>query len=227
MQTQGIEQAKRRMFGRLIVIWGIVGIAIAASVAGMVWLAKEGAKPTAGDLADAVTASDWKEGADPAKVTIVEYGDFQCPACGAYYPALKQLGKDFHLELAIVFRNFPLRQVHEHAQITAQAAEAAGKQGKFWEMHDILFERQQEWSDAANPKDFFTSYARTIGLDVARFTATMDAPDVLQAIEDDFQSGLRSNVNGTPTLFLNGKKIQNPNTYNELRDIVQSAIKNS
>src|SRR3989338_2093696 len=109
-----------------------------------------------------IIENDWVKGNKEAKVTLIEYSDFQCPACGAYYPVVKQLNEEVGDKIVIAYRNFPLRQVHQNAQIAAQAAEAAGKQGKFWEIHDMLFENQKEWSSYVNAKEIFIKYAQSL-----------------------------------------------------------------
>ena len=154
-----------------------------------------------GELKPAVTATDHAEGNEAAPITVVEYGDYQCPHCGAAYPVIKKMQKTFGNQIRFVFRNFPLTEIHPYAMQAAIAAEAAGLQNKFWQMHDIVFEHQNSLSKSSLQK-----LAESIGLDIAKFNRDI-LDETLQAkVETDFESGMRSGVNGTPTFFVNGKK---------------------
>ncbi|HMI49423.1 MAG TPA: DsbA family protein [Gemmatimonadaceae bacterium] len=146
-----------------------------------------------------VTAKDHAAGPDDAPVTLVEYGDYECPYCGMAHPIVQRAQQQLGSDLRFVFRHFPLAEAHPHARLAAQAAEAAGAQGKFWEMHDALFEHQ----DALGGEDIL-SYAQSIGLDIAKFARDLEAPTYAKKVRDDFRSGVRSGVNGTPTFFVNG-----------------------
>lgn len=179
-------------------------------------------------LSNAVSASDHVKGATgtSTKVTLVEYSDFECPACGAYAPVVKQLAADYADQMSFVYRHFPLPQ-HLGARPAAHAAEAAGKQGKFFEMHDLIFARKNEWSTARSYEDTFKQYATELGLDVAQFEADMKSDAVAEKVEIDRQSGNKSGVRGTPTFFLNGKQIANPQTYEAFKALIDDAINNS
>lgn len=170
---------------------------------------------------------DWTMGEAGAEVTLVEYVDFQCSACGAYHPLVKQLEGEYLDKVRFVTRHFPLTQIHSNAMLAAVAAEIAGKHGKFWEMRDILFERQQEWSGARNPKDFFVSYAEAIGIDRGKFLEDYERGDFAEKIKADINSGLRAGVQGTPTFFLNGEKIQNPRSFGEFKTLIEDALTKS
>src|SRR6266487_7068471 len=134
------------------------------------------------------TVSAHVRGNPDAPVTLEEYGDFQCPPCGMFAAFLGQLEKEYDSRLRVVFRNFPLT-MHEHAREAALAAEAAGLQGRFWEMHDVLYREQDSWSKAPNVRDLFESYAGTIGLDLDKFKKDMDAEQVKARVEADRQRG--------------------------------------
>jgi protein-disulfide isomerase len=150
-----------------------------------------------------VAARDHSQGPPDAPVTLVEYGDYECPYCGMAYPVVKQLQKAMGRELRFVFRNFPIRESHPHAEHAAEAAEAAGAQGKFWEMHDTLYEHQRALDDAS-----LVRHAERLGLDVARFTADLRQHAFAARVREDFLSGVRSGVNGTPTFFVNGERYE-------------------
>jgi protein-disulfide isomerase len=136
-----------------------------------------------------------------APITLVEYGDFECPHCGRAYPKIKRIQKALGDKLCLVFRNFPLSESHPHAVHAAEAAEAAGAEDKFWEMHDLLFENQ----DALEDEDL-VSYAEQIGLDAEKFTGDLRNEVYADEVRNDFRNGIRSGVNGTPTFFVNGER---------------------
>ena len=156
-----------------------------------------------GRLTPPVSAHDHVAGPDDALVTLVEYGDYECPYCGMAYPIVKAAQRELGSQLRFAFRNFPLAEIHPHARHAAQAAEAAGAQGKFWEMHDMLFEHQQALEDAD-----LVRYAEMLGLDAERVAGELDAGTYAKRVRDDFRSGVRSGVNGTPTFFVNGERYE-------------------
>jgi protein-disulfide isomerase len=153
------------------------------------------------ELTPPVSASDHAAGPDDAPVTLVEYGDYECPYCGMAHPIVKRAQRELGKQLRFVFRNFPLAESHPHARLAAQAAEAAAAQGKFWEMHDMLFEHQ----DGLEPEDL-TGYAKSLGLDTAKFARDLESGTYAKRVRDDFRSGVKSGVNGTPTFFVNGNR---------------------
>ena len=151
-----------------------------------------------GQLTPSVSGRDHIAGPEDAPVTLVEYGDYECRYCGMAYPIVKRARHALGGELRFVFRNFPLGEAHPHARPAAECAEAAGAQGKFWEMHDTLFEHQ----DALEADDL-VGYAEMLDLDVDRFTRELKDGTYTQRVRDDFRSGVKSGVNGTPTFFIN------------------------
>lgn len=142
---------------------------------------------------------------DSAKVTLVEFGDFQCPACAAYHGTVKKIINDNKGKLNFVFRNFPLSQ-HQNAQIASEAAEAAGEQGKYWEMYDILYEKQSDWSDSRKPLDIFQQYAKDIKLDVEKFKKSVNDNKFADKINKDKVDGNAAGVDATPTFYINNEK---------------------
>lgn len=171
-----------------------------------------------------IKSADWTQGNSSSTVTLIEYLDFQCPACGSYHPIVKQLRKEYGDKVLFATRHFPLTQIHTNAMPAARAAEAAGRQNKFWEMHDVLFERQQEWSNLRNPENLFISYAESIGLDRERFLSNYKDKSLDEKIEADRKSALSLGVQGTPTFFLNGKKIENPRGYEAFKSLLESSL---
>src|SRR5215212_6458179 len=146
-----------------------------------------------------VSDEDHTRGSATAPVTLVEYGDFECPYCGQAYPIVEAIQERFGDQLRFVFRNFPLTEIHPHAEHAAEAAEIAGTQGAFWEMHDALFEHQRALDDT-----HLVRYAQQVGLNPDAFAEALDAGAEADRVQADFMSGVRSGVNGTPTFFING-----------------------
>lgn len=158
-------------------------------------------------------------GKPTATITLVEYGDYQCSHCAEAYPLIKKLLKEFNNQLLFVFRNFPLQESHPEAMIAAEAAEAAGLQNKFWEMHDMIYEHQDELSE--NNLQYF---AENLDLNLDKFENDRDSADVTAKIESDFESGIRSGVNGTPTFFINDQRLD---TYDATYESLANAVRNA
>jgi protein-disulfide isomerase len=152
-------------------------------------------------LAIPVGKDDHVLGPADAPVTLVEYGDYQCPACGAAHPMVKVILKRLGAKLRFVFRNMPLSEIHPYAELAAEAAEAAAAQGKFWEMHDALYEHQDELGP-----DLVTTLAKRLRLDTSRFEDDLVSRRFLDHVKRDFMGGVRSGVNGTPTFFVDGMR---------------------
>ncbi len=150
-----------------------------------------------------VSNSDHAQGKLDADLIIVEYGDYQCPYCGAAYPVLKEMMKEFGSRIKFVFRNFPLSEMHRYARPAALAAEAAHLQGKFWEMHDAIYENQQDLNE-----NLLMKLAEQLKLDIPQFEKDMESTELANKVDADFESGIVSGVNGTPSFFVNG------NTFN-------------
>ena len=149
-------------------------------------------------------------GENKKNVVLVEYGDYQCPACAAYYPIIKQLFETYKSDIQFQFRNFPLQQIHQNARAAARAAEAAGKQNKFWEMHDLLYEQQSSWEQSSSANLIFEQYAKQLGLNVDTFKTDFASNEINEIINADFNEVTRLGVESTPTFFLQGKKLDNP-----------------
>jgi len=141
-------------------------------------------------------------------VTLEEFGDYQCSPCGALHPSLKKLKQEFGPNLNFVFRNLPLTTLHKNALAAAQAAEAARMQGRFWEMHDLLYENQDLWKDDINPKNIFWKFAADLGLDTGRFMSDMADRQVNLRIEADQSAAAELGIDGTPTLLIDGRKLR-------------------
>ena len=172
-------------------------------------------------------------GAEPAHVLgpanapakLEEFGDFECPPCGMFHPILVEMQKEFGYNLQITFREFPLVPTHQHALAAASAAEAAGMQGKFWEMHDLLYERQNDWKKQFDVRPVFEGYAKEIGLDVDHYNRDVVSDSVAQRITQDGTRGHSLGVTGTPTVFLNGREVPFQSLQaDQLRVILQREI---
>ena len=166
-----------------------------------------------------VGPKDHMQGPADAPVTLVEYGDYECPYCGEAYPVVKALQERLGDQICFVFRNFPLAEAHPHAEEAAEAAEAAASQGKLWEMHDLLYENQ----DALEPEDL-VKYARALRLELPRFVREMKDHVYKERVREDFRSGVRSGVNGTPTFFINGVRHNGPFDLASLLAAIEEAV---
>jgi protein-disulfide isomerase len=217
---------KQRGFGQRVTFWFFVLLGIAALTFSIMKLA---AKPPADEIPSGpvnnftITPKDWVKGRSSSGTVLIEYSDFQCPACAAYHPLLHQLVEELGDRIQFVYRHFPLQR-HLNAELAARAAEAAGRQGRFWEMHDLIFEGQIQWADQRNPEETFVGYAKKLGLDIEKFRADLNSREVKDAVEEDRLSGDRAGVNGTPTFFLNGVKINNPQSYDAFKEILLQSV---
>jgi protein-disulfide isomerase len=171
-----------------------------------------------------INDADHTKGAANGSVTIVEYSDFQCPGCAGLAPVISQAIAEFPNDITFAYRHFPLRSIHANAQMAGQATEAAAMQGKFWDMHDVLFNTQSQWSSLDDPTEFFTELARSIGLDTQQFGADLTSKDAVNAVNDEYNSAIANNLRGTPSLFVNGTYIDTPRSYSELRTLVDGLI---
>lgn len=231
-QKQYSEQhaLRRNRLLKRFALWSSVVVVLGGIGWGMVKLASNVTLPTTnGTLAVPVTPTDHATGPQSAPTTIVEYSDFQCPACGSYYPLVKQILADpaARDRIRFVYRNFPLTSIHANAQLAAQAAEAAALQGKFWEMHDRLFENQAKWSamSSAGARAFFVKLAaEELKLTLSRFEADIDSAAVKAKIKADVDSGVASGVNSTPTFFINNRQMPAPQNYDQLKSYFINGI---
>jgi protein-disulfide isomerase len=169
-----------------------------------------------------INENDHVQGPANARIELVEYGDYECPHCGRAYPIIKKIQQQLGNDLKFIFRNFPIAEAHPHAVNAALAAEAAALQQKFWEMHDMIFENQDqlEW-------EHLLAYAKAIKLDLNRFKTDVKSKALQDKVETDFESGIRSGVNGTPSLFINGKKFEGDWAGGELMESLKVQAKHN
>lgn len=201
--------------------WGF--LVVVAIILGGIFIVTNNNK--AGDSSVKGTLTNHVIGQGKSGVTLTEYGDYQCPACGQYYPVLKLVQQKYNEQIFFQFRNFPLFQIHPNAIAGARAAEAADQQGKYWEMHDMLYENQTVWSTATNPQTNFEKYAKNLGLNVTKFTTDYKSRVANDRIQADLKEGNKLGITGTPTLFIDGKKISTPDaTLEAISQVVDAAI---
>jgi len=208
-------------------VWWVIGLLVIAG--SLIWVSnmlRSASVPTAEEsLATlALVADDHKKGAEAGKVVLVEYLDFECEACGAFYPVVKQMEKEFGDRVTIVARYFPL-QGHKNGMTAALAAEAAGRQGKFWEMHDLMYERQKVWGEkqVATP-EVFEGYAQELGLNIEQFKADVASASVKERVERNLNQAIELKLEGTPSFFLQGMKITNPQSPEAFRALIQAEL---
>lgn len=211
----------------LLIIFGVLVLAFGVGVVLYRTMKPNNATP----IANANTTTPL-HGADPARatgganapVTIEEFGDFECPPCGLLHPELVKIEREYGDRLRVVFREFPL-QIHKYAYDAARAAEAAGMQDKFWEMHDLLYEKKEDWSLSPDPRSLFVDYAKVLGLDGERFSRDMTGDMASMRVALDMRRGKSMGVLGTPTLFINGRMIDAKDvTPDGLRIAINNAL---
>lgn len=165
--------------------------------------------------------------ANPAvkSITLVEYGDIQCPACKVYHPIVKQLLASYPERVKLIFKNFPLTSVHPNAMNAAIAAEAVGRQGKYFQFVDLMYEKQDEWAGLDDPQPKFEEYVKSLGLSVEQFQKDQKDPAIAKLINDERNEGIQNGVSGTPSFFVDGKKIENPNSIGDFKKIIDAELK--
>lgn len=183
---------------------------------------KEANSPANGGGDRSASLSEHKSGT--GDVLLVEYGDFQCPACGQFFPIVQQLKQEYEGKMTFQFRHFPLTEIHQNALISSRAAEAAAIQGKFFEMHDLLFQSQNAWSGSTNPTPIFESYAEQLDLDMEKFRTDMRSEAVNNAVQADRNHARSEGFQSTPTFVLDGQKIENPRSLEDFKKLIDEAI---
>lgn len=204
------------------VLTGIV-VATIMLVIGAVFFLSQPEKQVIIDPALLVKADSNKIATDSARVTIVEFGDYECPACGLAYPGLKEALAAYPNDVNFVYRHYPLMQ-HPNAEIAGRAAEAAGMQGKYWEMHNTLFEKQEEWSKGGNALESFKGYASGLGLDVERFSADINSDPAKNKVANDLADGLSLGVNSTPSFFINNEPYKGGFGFQDFKGAIEAKL---
>lgn len=203
--------------------WGVI-VLITLAFAGIIFFTNDKSAAPGKDGSGSKTLTQNTIGKGTTGVTLLEYGDFECPYCGQYYPILKQVKAEFGDQIKFQFRHYPLTGPHPNAFAASRAAEAASLQGKFWEMHDLLYENQQQWSRAGDAVPVFYQYAKSLGLDEARFKKDFASSRVNDLVNADFAEGTRLGVTGTPTFYLDGKQVKIGQSLAEFQKVIKAAI---
>ncbi len=211
-----------------ILVWSLIVLGLFAVVLAIIGVFSRPAQVFSNELTVPVSDNDWYLGPKNAKVTLVEYSDFECPACKTYSTMITELTKDFPDDLRIVYRHFPLSQ-HQYAKLAARYAEAAGRQGKFWQMTEFIFNGQDQWSSASDDtakaeEKYFLKYAADLGLNIDRLKVDLNSEETSDKIENDYIGGENSKITYTPTFFLNSKQIDNPRSYEEFKSLIEERI---
>lgn len=205
------------------VLAGIVVVTVLI-VIGAVFFLSRSEKPITVDPSKLEKADSLKISSDSAKLTIVEFGDYQCPACALAHPGIKRAVADFSGQVNFVFRHFPLAQ-HKNAMLAAKAVESANLQGKVWEMHDKLYESQPEWETDANALEIFKKYAVEFGMDVEKFATDINNPPFQEKITGDISDGNSLGVNSTPTFFFNNELYKGGVSYENFKSEIEKYLK--
>ena len=216
------NKEKNKKIRTQILVWLGVIVIIGAGVILIMQIDSDGSSSTT--QVDSISESDNTKGNAGAGLVLIEYSDFQCPACASYQTMVNQLMDEYTDQIHFAYRHFPLRSNNNNAQLASQAAEAAGIQGKFWEMHDKLFENQSDWSNESDPTEKFATYAGEFELDVEQFKTDLVSKAIKDEVDSDYASGSAAKVNSTPSFFLNGEKIKNPETLDKFKELINEEL---
>lgn len=203
-------------------IW--IGVIILAIVVLMFW-GKQSQNVGSSFEVGVIHPQDHIKGNASSTVILTEYSDFQCPACRSYYPVVREIMAEYGDRIVLVYRYFPLTGIHLNAEVAARAAEAASKQGKFWEMHDLLFEKQNEWAEVPNVTPMFESYATLLGISIEQFKTDFGSSAVRDFVRAQRLHAIAIGLQGTPSFFINGEQIQNPSSVAAFKTLIEEALK--
>jgi protein-disulfide isomerase len=207
----------------------VIVVAVVAAAGIALYLSHQSAAPGPGSGGNLSSSGGGHVRGNPsAPVTLVEFGDYQCPSCGYYHPIVDELIKRYPDKVKLEFHHYPLVQMHANALEAAMAVEAASDQGKFWEMHDLIYDHQKEWDRLPNPDTQFLAFAGTLGLDSNKFMRSLKSRDVQDRILADIQRGSAAKVQGTPTFFIDGQALDpTPNGVDEFAAVVNTKLQAS
>lgn len=207
------KRAARKALGWVVVL-GLIAVAVFAIIS------RDSSINEIVDIGD-LKASDHIKGDKDASVVLIEYSDFQCPACAVYSGLMAAVVEEVGDSFAFVYRHYPLERLHSNAKAAARASEAAAKQDKFWEMHDILFANQSVWAKEDDPKAVFVGIAEQIGLNVVSFEEDYESEEVIRIIDEGLNEALDAGFNSTPTFVINGEKIGNFNIPRDVEGFIE------
>ena len=223
-QEKAEKEKRNALFKKFGIIVGVI-LVVVISIVGLIKISgSSGSSSSSGISVPPGSKTDITKGNPKSKVTLIEYADFQCPACAAYHPLVNQLLSDFNGKIFYVYRMFPLSSIHKNALISAQAGYASYKQGKFFEMDDYLFNRQTEWAELSDPTTAFTDYAKLLKLDTNKFKTDMNSDEARNYVANSENQASSIGVNSTPTFFVNGRQITNPQNYNDFKKVIQDEL---
>ncbi|HYK08260.1 MAG TPA: thioredoxin domain-containing protein [Candidatus Eisenbacteria bacterium] len=219
------KEQKKKLY-QTVAWWSFGGMLLVLAIWALVVFSQGSSSLSSATLKQPpVTKADFQTNPSGAKATLVEYADFQCPACKAYDPIVRQLLKDYGEKLNLVYRMFPLKTVHQNAINSAKAAYAASLQGKFWEMHNRLFDAQDSWATLPDPESVYVGYTKDLGLDTNTFKKDYEAQATSDFVNNSYDAALNVGVNSTPTFFLNGNQLTNPAGYADFKKLIDQAVK--
>lgn len=211
------------MSKRFLIIFGVIILAFFGLV---LFSKKDETKQSGGDQSNqSAQLSNHTQGEGTTGVVLVEYGDFECPACYQYYPLVEAVKQKYGDQIKFQFRHYPLTEIHQNALIAARASEAADKQGKFWEMYAKLYEGQPNWKESSSPASVYETYAKELGMDVDKFKQDMKNESTNAIIQADRAEARKLGYSSTPTFEINGKKIENPRDVEGFSKLIDEAIK--
>jgi len=208
--------------------WGVI-VGIVLIFVGIIALSGGGKSNNSGSGSNGKTLSQHVQGQGTTGVTLLEYGDYQCAYCQQYYPTVKQVQTQYGDKIKFQFRNFPLVSLHRNAFAASRAAEAAGLQNKYWQMHDVIYENNDPngkagWVAAPDPNTYFDAFAKQIGLNLTQFKTDFASSKVNDLINADLAEGTRLGITGTPTFYINGKKADLGNSIDSFTKVIDAAI---
>ena len=218
------DRENKQRFWKMVGLWSLGGLLVVLALWALVAFSSGSTSQTTSDLKiPAITKSDFQTHPE-AKVVLTEYADFECPACKAYHPLLVQLESTYGNKLNVVYRMFPLKTIHPNAVNSAKAAYAASKQNAFWPMHDKLFDNQDSWAPLPDPESVFVGYAKDLGLNTDEFKKDYESGEALTFVNAAYDSATTIGINSTPTFFLNGKHIENPQGLDPFKKLIDTAL---
>ncbi|HSD98319.1 MAG TPA: thioredoxin domain-containing protein [Patescibacteria group bacterium] len=223
-EREKMERERKYHFWKIVALWSLAGMLLVLALWALVAFSTGSTQQTQDFKLPAVTQKDFQTNPN-AKTVLVEYADFQCPACKAYHPVVAQLESVYGTKLNVVYRMFPLKTIHQNAINSARAAYAASRQNAFWPMHDKLFDQQDSWAALSDPESVFIKLAKDAGLNTDQFKKDYESSDSLVFVNTSYDNATAMGLNSTPTFFLNGQHIENPQSYDDFKKLIDSAMK--
>ncbi|MEK7551748.1 MAG: DsbA family protein [Patescibacteria group bacterium] len=224
-QEKAQEEVKKEQYKK-VAIWVGVALAIILGIFGLAMLVNSSSNSTTSSLKVPVLNDKdlYTKGDKKAKVTLTEYGDFQCPACASYHPIVKAIIEEYKDKILFIYRDFPLINAHKYAHLSSRAAFAANKQNKYWEMYDLLYQNQNSWAKSTKAEDLFVDYAKELGLDIDKFSADLNSSEAKTFVDESLATATGLGINSTPSFFINGVKIDSPSSFDEFKEIIDNEL---